>query len=84
MTRHQPLVRCLRLARYLEGRRYLPTLDAMAHELRVHQRTVRRYVAALEEAQWPVPAPRPKGHECDDAPFAERAKPHIASLRRSA
>ena len=58
MKRCQPLVRCLRLARYLDGRRYLPTAGEMAREVGVCERTVWRYVTALEEAQWPLPAPR--------------------------
>jgi predicted DNA-binding transcriptional regulator YafY len=55
-TRHQPLIRCLRLVRFLEGRRHLPSLSVMARELGVCERTIRRYLAALEEAYWSLPA----------------------------
>lgn len=44
-----------RLLRVIEGRRTLPTLDALAGELGVSRRTVIRYLDAIEQAGWPVP-----------------------------
>jgi hypothetical protein len=54
--RNVGLVRVLRLARYLEGQRFLePSLHMLAAEFGVHPRTIRRDLHALEEAGWPVP-----------------------------
>lgn len=49
------LVRTLRLAKTLEGRRYMPGVAWLARELGCHPRTLYRDLAALQEAHWPVP-----------------------------
>lgn len=54
-VRYQSLVRCLRLARFLVGRRYLPPYPEMAREIGCSVRTVRRYIEAFEEARCPLP-----------------------------
>ena len=51
-------MRALTLARQIEGLRYLPSINELAHAFNVHRRTVIRDLAALEEAGWPVPARR--------------------------
>jgi len=60
MRRYRQLVRVLTLARYLSGRRRTPQLRELARTFGVHERTVRRDLEALEDAQWPVP-PRTLG-----------------------
>jgi len=50
-----------RLARLMvlcETRRVLPSLQDLAQELGVHPRTIRRDLAVLSEAGWPVPPVR--------------------------
>jgi len=57
--RNRTLVRCLRLWRELDGRRVLPSLEELAREHGVSTRTIRRDLAALEEAYYAVPPPCP-------------------------
>lgn len=70
--RLRTLVKCLQLARLLADRQTLPTWSEMARELGVCKRTARRYVAALEEARWPVPAQR--------LPYGERQARHEVAV----
>jgi predicted DNA-binding transcriptional regulator YafY len=53
--RNRMLVRALRLATYLRGRRYMPRVPDIARELGCDKRTVYRDINALEEAHWPLP-----------------------------
>lgn len=71
-VRYKPLVRCLRLASFLAGRQRLPAFTVMAQELGVCERTIRRYLASLEEARWPLPLKASEGELGD---FAEDATP---------
>jgi predicted DNA-binding transcriptional regulator YafY len=54
-NRHRSLVRCLRLVRFLNGRRWMPRIEVMASEIGVSTRTVSRYLDALEEAHYELP-----------------------------
>lgn len=56
--RSATLVRALRLARALQGRRYRPAVDVLAAQLQVTTRTVYRDLAALQEAHYRVPPTR--------------------------
>lgn len=47
---------------YTNRRRYAPDLTVLARGLQVSERTLRRDLAALEEAGWPMPIWR---HERD-------------------
>lgn len=53
LTRCAPLVRCLRVARAIDGQRYID-IKALAESQGLHQRTIRRYLIALERAGWTV------------------------------
>lgn len=53
--RNEVALRIVRLMRVLAGRRRVPALGVLARELQVHPRTVRRYLQALEEAEWICP-----------------------------
>jgi predicted DNA-binding transcriptional regulator YafY len=64
MRRNRQLVRTLRLIDVLRRGRW--TLVALAHELHVTDRTVRRDLEALEEAHVPVVKYPP--HECGELP----------------
>lgn len=50
--------RLVELIRLLDAYRYMPSNEQLADRLRVHPRTVRRYVTALQDAGWPVPQKR--------------------------
>lgn len=54
------LVRNIKLMRFLEGRRYRPSLDALAQRFDVCTRTIRRDLKALEEAHVPIPPVMPR------------------------
>lgn len=51
--------RVLLLWRHIDGRRYRPSLAALAETFQVHTRTVRRDLALLEELHFDVPPPLP-------------------------
>lgn len=55
--RNVTLLRILRLAKRLRGVRQLPVLRALAEELGVNERTLRRDIYALEETGWIQPPP---------------------------
>lgn len=63
-TRYQQLVRLLRLWKRIDGLHRLPKVDDLAADLGVSARTVRRYLAVLEEAHLAVP---PRCNESDYA-----------------
>lgn len=48
-------IRILKLRRHLDGRRYIPSLAALAAEFNVTDRTIRRDLKTLEEAHEPLP-----------------------------
>ena len=60
-ARHRCLVRCLALARRLDGLRYAPPLAVLAREFGVSARTIRRDLMALSRAGWMVPKWRWRG-----------------------
>lgn len=53
--RGEPTIRVLRLRRHLDGKRYIPSLHALAAEFQVSERTIRRDIKTLEEAHEPLP-----------------------------
>lgn len=55
--RNRALKRVLRLAKRLEGVRVRPPVARLADEFRVCHRTIRRDLAALQDAGWLVPKP---------------------------
>lgn len=55
MSRGQSLIRVLKLARRLERVKTCPMLQVLAEEFKVHPRTIRRDLEALEQAGWRVP-----------------------------
>lgn len=62
--RNSAAIRLLRLARQLDGRADVPPLARLAHDYGVCTRTIRRDLAALAAAGWPVP---PWGRDAGDA-----------------
>jgi predicted DNA-binding transcriptional regulator YafY len=52
--RNRALKRVLMLAKRLQAARKPPRLEALADEFRVSTRTIRRDIAALDDAGWPV------------------------------
>jgi len=55
--RYRQLIRCLRLLRMVQGRQNI-VIDAIAKQLRVSSRTIRRDLAALRAAGEKVPSGR--------------------------
>lgn len=53
MARNAALIRCLRILRHLEAGHRV-TMQACAERFRVHQRTIRRDLEALEAAGVPL------------------------------
>lgn len=53
------IVRVLKFAADMAGRRRMPPIPHLAQTYGVHRRTVHRYLNALEEARYPMP-PRAK------------------------
>ena len=50
--RNAALVRCLQIAKRLEGRRYVDSLDELALTFGVTTRTIRRDLEVLQETGW--------------------------------
>jgi hypothetical protein len=53
-------------ARDMQGRRYMPTQSELAVVYRVTRRTICRWLDALRDAEWPMPArnrPGPRSYE---------------------
>jgi DNA-binding transcriptional regulator YhcF (GntR family) len=51
----------LLFARDMQSRRYMPTVAELAVIYRVHRRTICRWLDALEEAHWKMPARNKRG-----------------------
>ncbi len=65
MARYRQLIRCLQLSEMLKGREAPPVnVSVLAEQFKVHTRTIRRDLAALEGAGVVVP-PQLRQWECD-------------------
>lgn len=53
--RNDSLVRVLKLVKYLDGKHCVPPTEQLAQEFQVSHRTIYRDLAALEDAQHPLP-----------------------------
>jgi hypothetical protein len=61
MNRNAALVSFLQFAGDMQSRRYMPTQAELAVTYRVTRRTICRWLDALEEAHWKMPARNKRG-----------------------